>query len=160
LNDPKVLLVEFVKANLSSSNPTLTQMSGRIFTAQTERPFMAPSLVVGPAPEGTTPWLSTVQIWNKHPVPVTAYKAYDMNPMNTSTTEQTAKIQRWNLIDGLRTLIQNNKNLSTDGKMAIIYNYGTPREVNLTKWRPGVMALVQTVMFEYVDDLSNAGTIP
>ena len=157
--DPKVLLVEFLKSNYSSANPTLTQMSGRIFTAPTERPFMVPSIVVGPVPETPGPWLSQFEHWYKIIVPVTAYAAYDLNPLTKGTTEQDAKIQRWNMIDAVRNLIDYNKNLS-GSPVQVAHNDGWPREVNLTKWRPGVLALVQNVIVEVVDDISNRGSLP
>ena len=160
MNDPMALLKQFIQDNLSSANPTTTQMSGRIFTSPTERDFITPSILIGPCPEGPSTWLGATMMWYKQPVPVTAYDAYDLNPLNTSTTPRDAKIRTWNLIDSVRTLIANSKNLSADGKIAVVYNYGTPRKVNLTRWRPPVLAVVSTVMFEWVDDLSNSGVIP
>lgn len=158
MQDPMVTLVEFLRTNYSSSNPTLTQMSGRIITAQTERPFMTPSLVVGPFPEGPSNWLGNVELHYRNITPVIAYDAYDVNPLNTSTTEQTAKIRAWNMIDSVRSLVKNNKNLS--GTVHVAYNYGTPRKVNLTRWRPGVLSVIQNVVIESVDDISEVGSLP
>lgn len=160
MQDPMNALVEFIRTNYSSSNPTATQMSGRIFTGQTERPFMAPSIVVGPFPEGPSSWLSQFELDYKNVVPIIAYSAYDPNPLNTSSSEQTAKIIAWNMIDSVHTLIKNNKNLSASTTFQVVYNYGTPRKVNLTKWRPGVMSVIQNVHLEFVDDISNNGVIP
>jgi hypothetical protein len=158
--DPQVALVEMLRTNFSSANPTLTQMSGRIFTGQTERPFMAPSVVVGPYPSGPSNWLAQFEIVYHNIIPITAYSAYDVNPLNTGTTEQTAKIMGWNMIDSVRSLIKNNKNLSASNTFQVVYNWGTPHKMNLTKWRPGVMAVIQNVKMEFVDDVSNNGVIP
>ena len=160
MNDPMAFLKEFIQANISSANPTTAQVSGRIFTSPTERDFITPSILIGPAPEGPSSWLGNTMIWYKQPIPVTAYDAYDVERLNSSTTPRDAKIRTWNLIDSVRTLIANNKNLSTDGKIAVVYNYGTPRKVSLPRWRPPVLAVVSTVMFEWSDDISNSGVIP
>lgn len=153
MEDQMVTITEYIKANFSSVNPTLTQMSGRIFTAPPEHGFMAPSLVIGPAPEGPSNWLSVPQLHYKQPVPITAYDVYDVNPLNTSTTARDAKIRTWNMIDSVRSMIKANKNLSFQSNVQVAYNYGTPRKVNLTKFRPPIFAVVQNIMIEYVDDL-------
>jgi len=158
--DPKVALQTFFVSNFSCGNPTTTQMSGRIFTTgATERPFVAPSLVIGPVPQSPAPWLSQFEHWYKTIVPVTAYTVYDPNPLNVVTTERDAKIARWNLIDSARTLIANNKNLS-GAPFQVVHNEGYPHEANLTKWRPGVLALTQNVVMEFVEDITNQGSIP
>ncbi len=160
MQDPEVTLVEFIKANYSSSNPTATQISGRIYTSPSERTMQYPSLVIGPMPEGPESWLSALQIHYKSPCPITAYATYDPNPLNFSSSESNAKIMRWNMIDSCRNLIAGNKNLSSDGKIQVVYNKGTPRKVNLTKWRPPVVACVSTVIVEWADDLTRSGVIP
>jgi hypothetical protein len=155
--DPKWQLCTFITDNFSSSNPTLTQMSGRILTAPTERPFIAPSILIGPVSEAIPKW-SGYRILEYHlPVPVTCYSVYDNNPKGGSTTEQTAKIQRWNMLAGVRNLIASNKNLSRDGGISYVYNGGY-REVNLTKWRPNVLGIVTIVNAVWLENLG--GGVP
>jgi hypothetical protein len=155
-------LCEFIKTNLSAAMPGggTVNMSGRIFTVPTERPFMAPAMTLGPTPESPGPWLSQFQHWYKVIVPITIYTVYDPNPLNTATTEQTAKIIRWNLTDAVRNLIDYNKNLSSDGVIQVVHNSGVPRHLNLTKWRPNVLGMVTPVIMEYVDDISSQGNLP
>lgn len=157
LQDPKWQLCTFITNNFSSQNPTLTQLSGKIFTAPTERPFLAPSIIIGPAPEATAKW-SGYRILEYHsPIPVTCYSVYDTSPKGGTTSEQTAKIQRWNMLAGVRNLIASNKNLSADGGIAYVYNGGY-KELNLTRWRPNVMAISTIVNCVWIENMG--GNVP